>query len=170
MADFIVNKDFKWHIYERSNNLGSQKFDYGYEGILYRCLPKILFKGNPNIVAFLQMIDMRLIMMFKTIDKIKHFKNIHKYIPVSSNNVSMSETHESNIYTKDYIEFIFDEGIDYLLINNKKYYSTVTLKLKHNSSINYEVVPKNNYELISENNTNYFVNGDNKIYLNSNKI
>lgn len=79
MADFVFNTDYKYHRFERSNNLGSKKYDYGYEGILYRCIPKILFKGNPALVAFIQMVDMRLIMMFKTIDKIKHFKNIIKY-------------------------------------------------------------------------------------------
>lgn len=74
--DFTFDNTFKWHRFERSNRLGNQKYDYGYEGILYHCLPKILFKGNSSITAFLQLIDMRLIMMFKTIDKIKNFKNI----------------------------------------------------------------------------------------------
>lgn len=77
--DFKFDKDFRTHRYNRANNLGNQAFDYGYEGILYRCLPKILFKGNPSITAFLQLIDMKIILMFKTIDRLKHFKNIASY-------------------------------------------------------------------------------------------
>lgn len=79
MSDFIVNKDFKYYRYRKVDNLGNNKYDYGYEGILYKCLPNILFKGNSNLTAFLQLLDMRLIMLFKTIDKIKNFKNIQAY-------------------------------------------------------------------------------------------
>lgn len=74
--DFKFDNNFKWHRYERANQLGNQKYDYGYEGILYKAMPKILFKGNSIITAFLQLLDMRLIIMFKTIDQIKNFKNI----------------------------------------------------------------------------------------------
>lgn len=77
--DFKFDNNFKWHRYDRFNKLGNKKYDYGYEGILYKTMPKILFKGNATITAFLQLIDMRLIMMFKTIDKIKNFKNIAQY-------------------------------------------------------------------------------------------
>ena len=51
-------------------------YDYGRFGILTKCLPKILFKGNPVLVSFIQLIDVKLIMLFKTIDKLKHFKDI----------------------------------------------------------------------------------------------
>lgn len=65
---------YKW--YER---LGNNKYNYARYGLLNKCLPKILFKGNPILVSFLQLIDLRLIMLFKYIDKIKNFKNITSY-------------------------------------------------------------------------------------------
>lgn len=55
------------------------KYDYGTDGILNKTLPKILFKGNVILVTFLQLIDLRLIMLFKSIDKIKRFKWISWY-------------------------------------------------------------------------------------------
>jgi len=55
------------------------KYDYASEGILNKTLPKILFKGNVILVTFLQLIDLRLIMLFKNIDKIKRFKWISWY-------------------------------------------------------------------------------------------
>lgn len=59
--------------------IGNNKYDYESEGILKKCLPKILFKGNSIFVTFLQLIDLRIIMMFKYIDKIKQFKWITNY-------------------------------------------------------------------------------------------
>ena len=55
------------------------KYDYATEGILTKSLPKILFKGNSIFVTFLQLIDLRLIMLFKYIDKLKKFKWISNY-------------------------------------------------------------------------------------------
>jgi hypothetical protein len=57
----------------------TKKYDYASEGILNKTLPKILFKGNVILVTFLQLIDLRLIMMFKYIDKLKRFKWISWY-------------------------------------------------------------------------------------------
>ena len=58
------------------NNTGSNPYDYGRDGILTKTLPKILFKGNSIFVTFLQLLDLRIIMIVKYIDKIKHFKHI----------------------------------------------------------------------------------------------
>lgn len=55
------------------------KYDYAKEGILTKSLPKILFKGNSILVTFIQLIDLKLIMMFKYIDKLKRFKWISWY-------------------------------------------------------------------------------------------
>ncbi len=55
------------------------RYDYARDGLLNKVLPKILFRGNPVLVAFLQIIDIQLIVMFKLIDKIKNFKNIATY-------------------------------------------------------------------------------------------
>lgn len=55
------------------------KYDYKKEGILTKSLPKILFKGNSILVTFIQFIDLRCIMLFKYIDKLKHFKWISWY-------------------------------------------------------------------------------------------
>ena len=60
-------------------SLGSNKYNYAKEGILRKCLPKILFKGNPILVTFLQLIDMKIIMILQYIDKLKRFKYISWY-------------------------------------------------------------------------------------------
>lgn len=74
--DFTAQLD-KRHEYR--NNfifLHDNRYDYEKHGILTKTLPRILFKGNSVLVTFLQFLDMRIIMMFKYIDKLKHFKNI----------------------------------------------------------------------------------------------
>lgn len=78
--------DFKNSLYFRTGNIESYNnkayngyYDYASYGILIKCLPKILFKGNPVLVSFLQLIDIKIIMLLKTIDKLKHFKNITSY-------------------------------------------------------------------------------------------
>lgn len=58
---------------------GDTKYDYSKYGILTKCLPKILFKGNSILVTFLQLIDMRIIMLFKYCDRIKYFKDITSF-------------------------------------------------------------------------------------------
>jgi hypothetical protein len=58
---------------------GDNRYKYENHGILEKCLPRILFKGNAILVTFLQLIDMRIIMMFKYCDRIKNFKNYMKY-------------------------------------------------------------------------------------------
>lgn len=55
------------------------KYDYKTNGILTKSLPKILFKGNAILVTFIQLIDVRCIMLFKYIDKLKRFKWISWY-------------------------------------------------------------------------------------------
>ena len=54
-------------------------YDYAKEGILTKTLPKILFKGNSLLVTFIQLIDVRCVMLFKYIDKLKRFKWITWY-------------------------------------------------------------------------------------------
>lgn len=71
--------DFRTYSFTQYNNLGSNKYDYERYGILNKCLPKILFKGNHIFTSFLQLIDVRLVLLFKQIDKIKHFKHITMY-------------------------------------------------------------------------------------------
>lgn len=78
--------DIKNKINRRKENLSEfnsineiEKYDYASEGILNKTLPKILFKGNAVLVTFLQLIDLRLIMLFKYIDKVKRFKWITWY-------------------------------------------------------------------------------------------
>ena len=75
-----IRKDlsFRNEAYERYNNTGYNKYDYERNGILTKSIPKILFKGNTILVSFLQFLDMRIIMVFKYIDKLKSFKHISK--------------------------------------------------------------------------------------------
>ena len=65
--------------YENYNDTGSNRYDYARNGILNKVLPKVLFKGNSILVTFLQLIDLRIIMMFKYIDRLKRFKYITWY-------------------------------------------------------------------------------------------
>ena len=65
------DKEFEKYTFDKNN-----KYNYAKEGILNKVLPKILFKGNSILVTFLQLIDLRLIIMFKYIDKLYHFKHI----------------------------------------------------------------------------------------------
>lgn len=67
-------KDIQYYNSESNN-----KYDYANEGILTKCLPKTMFKGNSIFVTFLQLIDLRFIMLFKYIDKLKSFKYISWY-------------------------------------------------------------------------------------------
>ena len=58
---------------------GDNRYDYARFGVLNKCLPKILFKGNPLLVSFLQIIDTRIIMLLKYVDRLKRFKYISWY-------------------------------------------------------------------------------------------
>lgn len=61
------------------NRLEANKYDYEADGIMQKCLPKILFKAAPVLVTFLQLIDMRLVLVFKYIKKMQHFKHISNF-------------------------------------------------------------------------------------------
>lgn len=74
--DILNNDKFRTDRLLRYNNTGHRPYNYESEGLLTKTLPKIMFKGNPILVTFLQLIDVRLIMLFKYIDKLKHFKHI----------------------------------------------------------------------------------------------
>lgn len=65
--------------YLNYNYLGNNKYNYAKHGILNKVLPKILFKGNSILVTFLQLIDLRIIMMLKYVDRLKRFKYITWY-------------------------------------------------------------------------------------------
>lgn len=74
--DFKAEQDVR-NVYRKNFiYVGDNKYDYEKNGILTKTLPKILFKGNSILVTFLQFLDMRIIMMFKYIDKLKTFKHI----------------------------------------------------------------------------------------------
>jgi hypothetical protein len=77
--DIKNNLTYKTDRYNLYNSIGNNKYDYAREGILNKCLPKILFKGNSILVTFLQLIDLRIIMCLKYIDKLKHFKHVTWY-------------------------------------------------------------------------------------------
>lgn len=75
--DIKASDDFRFHNVNQLNR-NRDFYDYATEGILRRCLPKALFGGNPILVSFIQLLDMRLIMLFQYIDKLKWFKDITK--------------------------------------------------------------------------------------------
>lgn len=77
--DFKNGLDYRNETYTHYNTVGNIKYDYARYGILNKCLPKVLFNGNSILTSFLQLIDLRLVMLFKQIDKIKRFKYITWY-------------------------------------------------------------------------------------------
>ena len=77
--DIKNNLTYRTDRYDLYNQIGDNKYDYAREGILQKCLPNILFRGNSIFVTFLQLIDLRIIMMLKYIDKLKHYKHITWY-------------------------------------------------------------------------------------------
>lgn len=77
--DIKQSLDYKFLGYQKSTNLGRKKYDYEKNGILVKVLPPVIFKGNPTLVAFLQLIDIQLIAMFKHIEAIRKFKYISSY-------------------------------------------------------------------------------------------
>lgn len=78
--DFKNSTTYRTDRYKDYCLCGDNKYDYSKNGILNKCLPKILFKGNSILVTFLQLIDMRLILMLKYCDRIKYFKDITGFI------------------------------------------------------------------------------------------
>lgn len=77
--DIKQSLSYKSDEYSKYNDLGTNKYDYTKDGVLNKVLPKVLFKGNSIFVTFLQLIDLRVIMMMKYIDKLKRFKYITWY-------------------------------------------------------------------------------------------
>ena len=77
--DIKNNISFKTDRYNLYNQICNMKYDYARNGILEKCLPKILFRGNSIFVTFLQLIDLRIIMLLKYIDKLKQYKYITYY-------------------------------------------------------------------------------------------
>ena len=61
------------------NKKESNKYDWETEGVLRKCLPKILFRGAPVLVTFIQLIDMRIILLLKAARRIKEFKHISSF-------------------------------------------------------------------------------------------
>ena len=57
----------------------SNAYDWESEGVLNKCLPKILFRGAPVLVTFIQLIDMRIILLLKAARRIKEFKHISSF-------------------------------------------------------------------------------------------
>ena len=74
--DIKQASNFRTLNYKSYGYTGYNNYDYEQHGILTKTLPKILFKGNAMLVTFLQLIDVRLIILLKYIDRLKHFKHI----------------------------------------------------------------------------------------------
>ncbi len=80
--DIKQSLEYKNEVYQnmkKFNNLGDNKYDYQKEGILRKTLPSILFKGNTILVTFLQLIDLKIIMTLKYIERLRKFKYISWY-------------------------------------------------------------------------------------------
>ena len=77
--DVKNNLEYRSARYTHLNFTGDNKYNYKKEGLLIKCLPKILFKGNSVLVTFIQLIEMRIIILLDYIDKLKHFKHITYY-------------------------------------------------------------------------------------------
>jgi hypothetical protein len=77
--DIKNSKEYRNEYFVKKSWDGNNRYKYEEEGILNKCMPKFLFNGNSIFVTFLQLIDLRLIMLFKYIDRIKYFKSITRY-------------------------------------------------------------------------------------------
>ena len=80
--DIKQSLSYRHEIYQdvrKYNTLGFNKYNYEKEGILRHTLPKILFKGNTILVTFLQLIDLKIIMVLKYIERLRRFKYISWY-------------------------------------------------------------------------------------------
>lgn len=74
--DIKQSINYRYNDFNQYQIDGNNKYDYEKNGILNKVLPKILFKGNSIFVTFLQLIDLRLILMFKYIEQLQKFKYI----------------------------------------------------------------------------------------------
>lgn len=77
--DIKNTQDYEHQYFTKYNIDGSNAYKYDEEGVLSKCLPQILFKGNTILTTFLQLIDLRIIMTLKYIDRLKKFKYISHY-------------------------------------------------------------------------------------------
>lgn len=77
--DIKNSLNYKNEYLNEYNKIHNNKYDYEREGILTKCLPKILFKGNSILVTFLQLMDIRIILCLKYINRLKNFKYITWY-------------------------------------------------------------------------------------------
>ena len=77
--DFKNSTDFRHGRLVAYLKDGNNRYNYAEQGILNKCLPKILFKGNPMLTTLLQTIDVKIVMLLKYVDRLKDFKNLHKY-------------------------------------------------------------------------------------------
>lgn len=77
--DIKQNITYKNDHLKKYNYTGNNRYDYAKYGILTKTLPKILFKGNSIFVTFLQLLDLRIVMILKYIDRLKRFKYITWY-------------------------------------------------------------------------------------------
>jgi len=77
--DIKQNRSYRSDEYKIYMFTGNNKYDYAKNGVLNKCLPKILFKGNSILVTFLQLIDLRIIMILKYVDRLKRFKYVTWY-------------------------------------------------------------------------------------------
>ena len=74
--DIKQSINYRYNDFNQYQIDGNNKYDYEKNGILNKVLPKILFKCNSIFVTFLQLIDLRIILMFKYIDQLQKFKHI----------------------------------------------------------------------------------------------
>lgn len=77
--DHKQSLDYRYLQHYKSTDTKFNKYDYAREGILNKILPKILFRGNPTLVMFLQLIDVQLISMFKSVQSVEKYKHITSY-------------------------------------------------------------------------------------------
>lgn len=77
--DFRKDRTYRIEAFESYNRKNNNRYDFERDGVLDKCIPKVLFRGNPILVSFLQLIDIKIIMLLKCVERIKEFKHITKY-------------------------------------------------------------------------------------------
>ena len=77
--DIKNTQEWTFRRQEEYNRNESKRYDWERDGVLRHCLPKILFKGTPVLVSFIQLIDMRIVLLLKACRRIKEFKHISSF-------------------------------------------------------------------------------------------
>jgi len=77
--DIKNTKEWAFRREDDYNKNERNAYDWERDGIMRKCIPTFLFRASPVLVTFIQLIDMRLILLMKAIGRIKEFKHVSAF-------------------------------------------------------------------------------------------